>query len=99
MSKRPELFPIFQLGDSRLQLAVRPFRIFSHGTAEQTTMDGLSRWDLVLWFVVAYAAVMILVRLMLNHREIVLRRLRDQVATSPRRNSAAPPAEERRDAA
>ena len=37
-------------------------------------MDGLSRWDLVLWFVVAYAAVMILVRLMLNHREIVLRR-------------------------
>ena len=34
-------------------------------------MDGLSRWDLVLSFVVAYAAVMILVRLMLNHRETV----------------------------
>ena len=62
-------------------------------------MDGLSRWDLVLWFVVAYAAVMILVRLMLNHRETVLRKLRDQVAATPRRNAAAPPAEERRDAA
>ncbi len=62
-------------------------------------MDGLSRWDLVLWFVVAYAAVMILVRLMLNHRETVLRRLRDQVGTPSRRNTVAPPAEERRDAA
>jgi hypothetical protein len=62
-------------------------------------MDGLSRWDLVLWFVVAYAAVMILVRLMLNHREAVVRRLRDQLAATPRRNATAPPAEERRDAA
>jgi hypothetical protein len=62
-------------------------------------MDGLSRWDLVLWFVVAYAAVMILVRLMLNHRETVLRRLRDQVGTPSRRNTVVPPAEERRDAA
>ena len=43
-------------------------------------MDGLSRWDLVLWFVVAYAAVMILVRLMLNHRETVLRRCATRLA-------------------
>jgi hypothetical protein len=62
-------------------------------------MDGLSRWDLVLWFVVAYAAVMILVRLMLNHRETVLRRLRDQVGRPSRRTAAVPPTEERRDAA
>ena len=43
-------------------------------------MDGLSRWDLVLWFVVAYAAVMILVRLMLNRRETVLRRCATRLA-------------------
>jgi hypothetical protein len=62
-------------------------------------MDGLSRWDLVLWIVVAYAAIMALVRMMLNHRESVVRKLRDQLASQPRRNNAPPIPEERRDAA
>jgi hypothetical protein len=62
-------------------------------------MDGLSRWDLVLWIVVAYVAVMALVRLMLNHRETMLHKLRDQLAAQPRRKAAAPAAEEQREAA
>ena len=62
-------------------------------------MDGLSRWDFVLWIVVAYIAVMALVRLMVNHRETMMSKLRSQMAAQPRRKAAAPGAEERREAA
>ena len=63
-------------------------------------MDGLSRWDLVLWVVVAYVAVMVLVRLMLNHRDNVMRKLRDELPVQQRTGSrpTAQP-EDRRDAA
>jgi hypothetical protein len=62
-------------------------------------MDGLSRWDLVLWIVVAYVAVMVLVRLMLQHRETVFRKVRDQLTTQQRSKNRAAAAEKRRDAA
>jgi hypothetical protein len=63
-------------------------------------MDGLSRWDLVMWFVVAYVAVMALVRMMLRQREIVSRKLRDQLAAQQRRKKPTVAAtEERREAA
>ncbi len=63
-------------------------------------MDGLSRWDFVLWFVVAYLAVMILIRMMLAHRESVMRKVRDQLALEQRSKARQPPvAEKRRDAA
>jgi len=62
-------------------------------------MDGLSRWDLVLWIVVAYVAVTTMVRMMLNHREVVIRRLRDQLTGQKGHKTASSPAEERREAA
>ncbi len=62
-------------------------------------MDGLSRWDLVLWIVVAYVAVMVLVRLMLQHRDAVLRKVRDQLSAQHKSKSRTPTAENRRDAA
>jgi hypothetical protein len=63
-------------------------------------MDGLSRWDLVLWIVVAYIAVMALVRLMLRQRETVTRKLRDQLTAQQRRKKpTAAATEERREAA
>jgi hypothetical protein len=62
-------------------------------------MDGLSRWDFVLWIVVAYIAVMALVRLMLNHRETMIGKLREQLAAQPRSKVSSPAVEERREAA
>ena len=62
-------------------------------------MDGLSRWDLVLWIVVAYVAVMVLVRLMLQHRNTVFRKVRDQLAAQHRSKNRPSTAEKRRDAA
>jgi hypothetical protein len=63
-------------------------------------MDGLSHWDLLLLFVVAYIAVMAMVRMMLHHRSQTLVKLRDQLAVQQRRkNSAARSDEPRRDTA
>jgi heme exporter protein D len=62
-------------------------------------MDGLSRWDLVIWIVVAYVAVMVLVRLMLQHRDAVFRNVRDQLTTQHRSKSRPTTAEKRQDAA
>jgi hypothetical protein len=62
-------------------------------------MDGLSRWDFVLWIVVAYVAVMAIVRMMLSHRDSVVRKLRDQAAAQQRRKPAAKTTDEERKAA
>jgi hypothetical protein len=63
-------------------------------------MDGLSRWDLVIWVVVAYVAVMALVRMMLRHRDSTMRKLRDELAAEQRRaKAAAAKAQQRREAA
>jgi hypothetical protein len=48
---------------------------------------------------VAYIAVMALVRLMVNHRETMMSKLRSQMAAQPRRKAAGPAVEERREAA
>lgn len=62
-------------------------------------MDGLSRWDLVLWIVIAYVAVMAIVRMMLHHRDTVVRKLRDQAAAQQRRKPKVKSPEESRNAA
>jgi hypothetical protein len=62
-------------------------------------MDGLSRWDLVLWIVVAYIAVISLVRMMLHHRDVVMRKMRDRLAMEQQRRTAAPAADDVRKAA
>jgi hypothetical protein len=62
-------------------------------------MEGLSRWDLVLWIVVAYVAVMTIVRMMLHHRNVTVRKLRDQLAGQQLRKNAAPRADDKREAA
>ena len=62
-------------------------------------MDGLSRWDLVLWFVVAYIAVISLVRMMLHHRDVVMRKMRDRLTLEQQRRSVAPVVDDARKAA
>ncbi len=51
-------------------------------------MDGLSRWDLVIWIVIAYIAVMSLIRMMIHYRDTTVRKLSDQLANQPRKNAA-----------
>ena len=52
-------------------------------------MDGLSRWDLVLWIALAYFAVMALVRLMLAYQRTTVQKLRDQLPIqSPNKNKS-----------
>ena len=67
--------------------------------AEAQSMDGWSRWDLVLWIVVAYVAVMTMVRMMLHHRNRTGCKLRDQLTRQQRRNNVATSADEKREAA
>ncbi len=62
-------------------------------------MDGFSRWDFVLWIVVAYIAVMVLVRMMLQHRDAVIRKIRSQINAEQRTKNSARSSEKRRDAA
>ena len=62
-------------------------------------MDGLSRWDLVLWIIIAYVAVMAMVRMMLHYRDTVVRKLSDQMANQPSRKNVVVPENERREAA
>lgn len=47
-------------------------------------MDGLSRWDLVLWVVVAYGVVVALVRLFFSRRPLFGRRLHQRLAMPSR---------------
>lgn len=56
----------------------------SHGHAEGIAMDGLSRWDLVLWVVVAYGVLMALVRLFLRRRAPWFRRMQQRLALPSR---------------
>ncbi|HZZ27140.1 MAG TPA: hypothetical protein VFE46_03960 [Pirellulales bacterium] len=51
-------------------------------------MDGLSRWDVVLWIIVVYVAVTAMVRMMLAYRDATVRKLTDRLAKKPRRNKA-----------
>jgi len=62
-------------------------------------MEGLSRWDLVLWVAVAYLAVMAMVRLMIQHRNVTVRKLRDQLERQQRRKAKDSTAGSRREAA
>jgi hypothetical protein len=62
-------------------------------------MDGWSRWDIVLWIVVAYVAVMTMVRMMLHHRSVTVRKLRDQLAGQQRRKNAGANDNDQREAA
>jgi hypothetical protein len=62
-------------------------------------MDGLSRWDLVLWIIVGYVAVMAIVRMILYQRNIVVQKLRQQLAGQRRRKPAVKSVEESREAA
>ena len=57
-------------------------------------MDGLSRWDLVLWVVVAYGVVVALVRLVLRRRASIVRRLNQRWALPARGPSVAATADE-----
>ncbi len=47
-------------------------------------MDGLSRWDLVLWVVVAYGVVVALVRLLFRRRAPFARRLLQRLSMQSR---------------
>ena len=58
-------------------------------------MDGLSRWDLVLWVVVAYGVVVALVRLLLRRRTPIFRRLSQRFALQARGTAVAAAADER----
>jgi hypothetical protein len=59
------------------------------GLAEKVTMEGFGRWDLVVWIVAAYIAVMALVRMMLYSLKSAHRRNRiDPPNSQPRELSA-----------
>jgi hypothetical protein len=52
-------------------------------------MDGLSRWDLVLWVVVAYGVVVALVRLLLRRRTSFIRKLHHRFSMQSRGTAVA----------
>jgi hypothetical protein len=58
-------------------------------------MDGLSRWDLVLWVVVAYGVVVALVRLLLRRRAPLFRRLHQRWALQSRGTAVATATDDR----
>jgi hypothetical protein len=114
-SNLPDLECALQAASARFQRQLTlareirhsPFRRFAatiirapiRNDSEVKCMEGLSRWDFVLWFVVAYLAVMILIRMMLAHRDSVIRKVRDQLDLEQRSKARQPIPEKRRDAA
>jgi hypothetical protein len=62
-------------------------------------MDGLSRWDLVLWIIAAYVALVTIVRMMLLYRNSTVRKLHDQLPGQPHRKNAAATGSKQREAA
>jgi hypothetical protein len=65
----------------------------------EMAMDGLSRWDFVLWIVVAYFAVMAMVRLMLAYQRTTVRKLSDQLPAQTPSKNATPASNSQREAA